>query len=68
MSQHIKSRTPDQCRSHHQKILKFHHNIDNILTIYKERLFRMIPSNRINIDDNIDTKKIEKKEQTTKVI
>ena len=31
MSETIKTRSPDQCRSHHQKMMKFHHDIPSIV-------------------------------------
>lgn len=55
MSRFIKTRTPDQCRSHHQKILKFNHNIDNILTIYMEKLLRQTSCHRVKIEDTADS-------------
>lgn len=37
MSKLVKTRTPDQCRSHHQKILKYHHSLQHIILTYKRR-------------------------------
>lgn len=31
MSQWVKTRSPDQCRSHHQKMIKYHRDITNII-------------------------------------
>lgn len=31
MSEYVKSRTAEQCRSHHQKMIKFHGSIENII-------------------------------------
>jgi hypothetical protein len=31
ISQYVKTRSPDQCRSHHQKMLKYHHTIAGII-------------------------------------
>lgn len=31
MSKLITSRNPDQCRSHHQKMMKYHHSIPEII-------------------------------------
>ena len=31
MSKYMKSRSPQQCRSHHQKMLKYHLNIKGII-------------------------------------
>ena len=31
MSKYIKTRSPQQCRSHHQKMLKYHSNIKGII-------------------------------------
>ena len=33
----VKTRTPDQCRSHHQKILKIHKSVENVLRVYEQR-------------------------------
>lgn len=38
MSEKIKTRTPVQCRSHHQKMLKKHKTIANILVFLKKEL------------------------------
>lgn len=35
MSNMVKTRTADQCRSHHQKILKMHSSIENIIDYYQ---------------------------------
>lgn len=32
MSKAIKSRTADQCRSHHQKMMKYHRSIQEIVS------------------------------------
>jgi adenylate kinase family enzyme len=34
MSQVIKTRTADQCRSHHQKIINYHETVDRIIRYY----------------------------------
>lgn len=31
MSNFVGTRSPDQCRSHHQKMMKYHHNIPHII-------------------------------------
>lgn len=36
MSHLVKTRTADQCRSHHQKILKYHGTIDDVIKNYYE--------------------------------
>ena len=35
MSHVVQTRTPDQCRSHHQKLSQYHHTVDNIINEYK---------------------------------
>jgi hypothetical protein len=32
MSAHVGTRSPDQCRSHHQKMMKHHPNIPSIVS------------------------------------
>lgn len=32
MSRAVVTRSPDQCRSHHQKMMKYHHSLSNIVT------------------------------------
>ena len=34
MSKWVKTRTPDQCRSHHQKTMKYHHTIDETINFF----------------------------------
>jgi hypothetical protein len=34
MSKIIKTRTADQCRSHHQKVIKYHKTLESILQSY----------------------------------
>lgn len=38
MSQFIRTRTPDQCRSHHQKVQKLHQTIDDIIKFYDRKV------------------------------
>ena len=38
MSKVIKDRNPDQCRSNHQKMMKFHKNLEGIIQNLKTRL------------------------------
>ncbi len=38
MSQYVKTRTPDQCRSHHQKVQKLHKTIIDIITFYDRKV------------------------------
>jgi hypothetical protein len=38
MSRAVKTRTADQCRSHHQKILKYHNSIDETVDFFAARL------------------------------
>lgn len=37
MSQQIKTRSPDQCRSHHQKMIKYHASLDGIIDNIEKR-------------------------------
>lgn len=37
MSREVKTRSADQCRSHHQKILKYHNSIEDIIAAYRTR-------------------------------
>jgi hypothetical protein len=37
MSLYVATRTADQCRSHHQKILKIHGCLSNIMKVYEKR-------------------------------
>lgn len=39
MARQVRTRTADQCRSHHQKILKYHNSLQDIIDYYKEHLF-----------------------------
>jgi hypothetical protein len=39
MSRSVRTRTADQCRSHHQKILKYHNSLKDIIQYYKQNLF-----------------------------
>ncbi len=39
MAQQVRTRTADQCRSHHQKILKYHRSLQDIVDYYKRHLF-----------------------------
>jgi hypothetical protein len=38
MSLFLGTRTPDQCRSHHQKVQKLHKRIDDIIRVYSARV------------------------------
>lgn len=65
MSQFVKTRTPDQCRSHHQKVQKLHKTIDDIITFY-DRKVMFGASKKIKIQPNIVlVKGFEKEEKTT---
>ncbi len=46
MSQYVKTRTPDQCRSHHQKVQKLHKTISDIITFYDRKVMFGIGKNR----------------------
>lgn len=39
MARIVKSRTADQCRSHHQKILKYHSNLEETIRYYTQDIF-----------------------------
>lgn len=39
MSLKVKTRTADQCRSHHQKILKYHESLEQIIRHYTEEVY-----------------------------
>lgn len=43
MSKEVHTRSADQCRSHHQKILKYHYNIDEAIRYFVMRLFQDSP-------------------------
>jgi hypothetical protein len=34
MSKTVRTRSADQCRSHHQKMLKFHKDLDEIMKLF----------------------------------
>ena len=40
MSRVVGTRSADQCRSHHQKILKYHTSLQHIVSSYKRRFSR----------------------------
>lgn len=42
MSEHVKSRSPAQCRSHHQKMSKHHGSTESIID-HIERLIALAP-------------------------
>lgn len=39
MSKQVGTRTADQCRSHHQKISKYHRSLEEIISYYEDALF-----------------------------
>lgn len=39
MSRHVRTRTPDQCRSHHQKVLKSHNGLSALIANYRFLLY-----------------------------
>jgi hypothetical protein len=39
MSKVILTRTADQCRSHHQKVVKYHDSIDSIINYFKKLMY-----------------------------
>jgi hypothetical protein len=51
MSQTIKTRSPDQCRSHHQKMIKYHSDIPSIIEHIKG--LRISDTNSNTTDDNV---------------
>lgn len=68
MSQFIKTRTPDQCRSHHQKVQKLHHSIDDIIRFYDRKVI-FGSSKRVKIHENIVlVGGVDKEEKTTELI
>lgn len=42
MAKFIRTRTSNQCRSHHQKMTLYHSTIDNIVTHFKEVIFKKL--------------------------
>jgi hypothetical protein len=58
MSKIIRSRTPDQCRSHHQKITKYHGPTAEVIRFFTEDVFTLTNSNRLDHEDNQIHKKI----------
>jgi hypothetical protein len=52
MSLFVKTRTPDQCRSHHQKVQKLHKSIDDIIVFY-DRKVMFGASKKIKLQSNI---------------
>lgn len=52
MSQFVKTRTPDQCRSHHQKVKKLHKTIEDIIVFY-DRKVMFGSSKKTKINSNI---------------
>ena len=38
MSKEVKTRSADQCRSHHQKIIKYHHTIEEAIEFFSGKL------------------------------
>lgn len=51
MSHAIKTRSPDQCRSHHQKMIKHHRDIPSIVEYIKGLRTSEVNSN--TTDDNL---------------
>ena len=41
MAKQIKSRTSDQCRSHHHKLMEYYHSIENIILHYEHNVFTL---------------------------
>ena len=39
MAMDVKTRNADQCRSHHQKIIKYHNSLKDIVEYYKEHIY-----------------------------
>ena len=37
MSREVKTRSADQCRSHHQKILQYHDSVEDIIRTSRQR-------------------------------
>ena len=38
MSKEVKTRSADQCRSHHQKIIKYHHTVEEAIEFFSSKL------------------------------
>lgn len=68
MSQFIRTRTPDQCRSHHQKVQKLHQTIDDIIKFYDRKVL-FGSSKRMKIHQNIVlVGGFDKEEKTTELV
>ena len=52
LSKHIGTRSPVQCRSHHQQMLKVHENIDNIV----QRLLNMDTKVKENNSETLESR------------
>jgi hypothetical protein len=52
MSMFVKTRTSDQCRSHHQKVQKLHKTIDDIINFYERKVMFGVTRNS-KIHENI---------------
>jgi hypothetical protein len=44
MAKSIRSRNSDQCRSHHQKLMQYHGDINNIILHYQSFVFKKMES------------------------
>lgn len=59
MSNFVKTRDPDQCRSHHQKMLLYLHSIPEIIKYYRQTdLFDNKEDNENSNNDSSKCKKI----------
>lgn len=45
----VKSRSADQCRSHHQKVLNYHKSVQEIIRYYREDVFPFVDEMRENM-------------------
>jgi hypothetical protein len=67
MSIFLGSRIPDQCRSHHQKMMKYYHSVDKLIKIYQTRGIKTI-STKKDMNSNITSLSIKKSDRATEVL
>lgn len=39
MSKNVRTRVPEQCRSHHQKMMELHRSLDEIIRFFRKEVF-----------------------------
>jgi hypothetical protein len=64
MSKAVKTRSPDQCRSHHQKMMKYHHTISGIVQYIRK--FK-VPDTAANYHSKMSQVKIEDPENLNRI-